>query len=331
MFLKRCKGKRSKNMFAKITGTGSCLPKKVVDNFELAKTVDTSDEWIQTRTGIKARHVAKEETVVSLSIAAAKDAIDDAGIKPEEIDMIIVSTVSSEQLLPCAACEVQAAVGAENAACFDLNSACTGFITAYQMVAAQMKAGLIKTALIIGAECLSNLMDWTDRGTCILFGDGAGAAIVQAKGEGEFQIPARLHANGNKGSVLTCNAGVGEQKAPYGSYVQMDGREIYKFAVKQVPKIIWEVLELVSMETEQIDYFILHQANKRIISSIAKHMHQDVEKFPMNMMSYGNMSSASIPVLLDELNKQGKLKPGMKLIMAGFGAGLTWGGCYLEW
>jgi 3-oxoacyl-[acyl-carrier-protein] synthase-3 len=317
-------------MFAKIAGTGSYLPKKLVDNNELSKTVDTSDEWIRTRTGVCSRHIAEDDTVVSMSIAAAKDAIKDAGIVPEAIEMIIVSTVSSEQLLPCAACEVQAAIGATNAACFDLNAACAGFISAYQVVAAQMKAGMIKTALIIGAECLSNIVDWTDRGTCILFGDGAGAAIVTCKDE-NIQIPAVLQADGSKGAVLSCNSGIGNDKAPYGKYVAMDGREIYKFAVKQVPKVIHQILDQAGHEADEIDYFILHQANKRIIESIAKHLHQDINKFPMNMMENGNMSSASIPVLLDQLNKEGKLKPGMKIIIAGFGAGLTWGGCYLEW
>jgi 3-oxoacyl-[acyl-carrier-protein] synthase-3 len=317
-------------MFAKIAGTGSYLPAKLVDNEELSKTVDTSDEWIRTRTGVCSRHIANEDTVVSMSIAAAKEALLDADVSPEDIDLIIVSTVSSEQLLPCAACEVQAAIGAVNAACFDLNAACTGFISAYQVAAAQMKAGMIKKALLIGAECLSNIVDWTDRGTCILFGDGAGAAVVTCENE-DILIPAILQADGSKGKVLSCNSGIGCEKAPYGKYVYMDGREIYKFAVKQVPKVIQQILKKAECEADEIDYFILHQANKRIIESIAKHLHQDLNKFPMNMMENGNMSSASIPVLLNQLNKQGRLKPGMKVIIAGFGAGLTWGGTYLEW
>lgn len=317
-------------MYAKITGTGSYLPKHRVDNFELSKMVDTNDEWIQSRTGIKARHIAEHDTVVSLSVHAAKEAICDAEIDPAEIDLIIVSSVSAEQILPCTACEVQAAIGAVNAASFDLNAACTGFITAYQMAVSQMKAGLIRTALVIGAECLSNLIDWTDRGTCILFGDGAGAAVITCENS-DIEVPFVLHSDGTKGSALSCSSGFGAGKSPYGKYVFMDGREIYKFAVKKVPELIYEILEKCACSADEIDLFLLHQANERIISSIAKHLHQDFSKFPMNLQENGNISSASIPVLLDDLNKQGKLRPGMKLIAAGFGAGLTWGGMYLEW
>lgn len=317
-------------MYAKITGTGSYLPNHRMDNFELSKLVDTSDEWIQSRTGIKARHIAEHDTVVSLSVRAAKEAICDAEIDPEEIDLIIVSSVSAEQVLPCTACEVQAAIGAVNAASFDLNAACTGFITAYQVAVAQMKAGLIQTALVIGAECLSNLIDWTDRGTCILFGDGAGATVITCENS-DIEVPFVLHSDGTKGHVLSCSSGFGAGKSPYGKFVFMDGREIYKFAVKKVPELIYEILERHGRSADEIDLFLLHQANKRIISSIAKHLHQDLSKFPMNLQENGNISSASIPVLLDDLNKQGKLKPGMKLIVAGFGAGLTWGGMYLEW
>ena len=319
-------------MFAKIAGTGSYLPKRIVDNFELAKTVETSDAWIQTRTGIRTRHIAEEETAADMAVKAARAAVKDAGISPEEIDMIIVSTVSSENVLPCTACEVQAALGAGKASSFDVNAACTGFITAYQIAAGQIKAGLVRTALIIGTECLSNLIDWTDRSTCILFGDGAGAAVLKADGEGEgILIPAVLHSDGTKGNVLTCGAGHGQKKACHGEFVRMDGKEIYMFAVRQVPKVIKEILECSGHTAQEIDYFILHQANRRIVEAIAKRLKQDEAKFPMDMMENGNMSSASIPVLLDTLNRQGKLKPGMKLILAGFGAGLTWGGVYLEW
>ena len=319
-------------MFAKIAGTGSALPERVVDNFEIAQNVDTSDEWIQSITGVRTRHIAGEETAVSLAIDASKEAIKDAGISPEEIDLVIVSTVSAEQLLPCLACEVQAAVGADNAAAFDVNAACTGFITAYQIAVGQMKAGLAKTALIIGTECLSNIVDWTDRGTCILFGDGAGAAVLKADTTCETEIlPMVLHADGRKGGVLTCGSGTGNGKSAYGRYVQMDGKEIYRFAVKEVPMVIKELLSLSGWEAGDVDYFVLHQANRRIIEAIAKRLHLDESRFPMNMMDNGNMSSASIPVLLDSMNKKGMLKPGTRLIIAGFGAGLTWGGTCLTW
>ncbi|OUQ70362.1 3-oxoacyl-ACP synthase [Eubacterium sp. An11] len=319
-------------MFVKIAGTGSFLPERVVDNFEIARMVDTSDEWIQTRTGIRTRHIATDETVAGMATEAAKRAVENAGITPEEIDLIIVSTVSAEQSLPCVACEVQKALGAKGAAALDVNSACSGFITGYQMAAGQIKAGLAKTALVIGSECLSNYVDWTDRGTCILFGDGAGAAILKADCAPEdLRIPCVLHADGSKGDSLTCSLGHGKNKVPYDEYYRMDGRAIFKFAVKKVPEVIHEVLDLSGHTVEEIDYFILHQANKRIIDAIAKRLRQDESKFPMNIMDNGNISSACIPMLLDDMNRKGLLKPGMKLVLAGFGAGLTWGGFYLEW
>ena len=319
-------------MFVKIKGTGSCLPEKVLDNFEISQLVDTNDEWIQSRTGIESRHIAGEETAVSMAAVAAGKALEDAGTKAEEIDLLIVSSVSSEQLLPCTACSVQKEIGAVNAAAFDLNAACSGFIVAYQMAAGQIKAGLSKKALLIGVECLSNIVNWQDRSTCILFGDGAGAAVVSADEEGNIEIPSVLHSNGNRGEVLTCKSPTGKRlDGSLEGYVAMDGREIYKFAVRQVPVVVKEILEKAGKSLEEIDLFVLHQANRRIVEAIAKRLKQPIEKFPMDMMQNGNMSSASIPVLLDELKQAGKLQPGMKIIVAGFGAGLTWGGMYLEW
>ena len=319
-------------MFVKIKGTGSCLPEKVLDNAAISQLVDTNDEWIQSRTGIKSRHIVGKETAVSMAAVAAEKALEDAGITAEEIDLLIVSSVSSEQLLPCTACSVQKELGAVNAAAFDLNAACSGFIVAYQMAAGQIKAGLSKKALLIGVECLSNIVNWKDRGTCILFGDGAGAAVISAEEEGNIEIPSVLHSDGSRGEVLTCKNPTGERKdGSLEGYVAMDGREIYKFAVRQVPVVIDEILKKAEKSVEEIDLFVLHQANRRIMEAIAKRLKQPIEKFPMDMMQNGNMSSASIPVLLDELKKAGKLQPGMKIVVAGFGAGLTWGGMYLEW
>ena len=318
-------------MFVKIKGTGSCLPEKVLDNAAISQLVDTNDEWIQSRTGIKSRHIVGKETAVSMAAVAAEKALEDAGLT-EEIDLLIVSSVSSEQLLPCTACSVQKKLGAVNAAAFDLNAACSGFIVAYQMAAGQIKAGLSKKALLIGVECLSNIVNWKDRGTCILFGDGAGAAVISVEEEGNIEIPSVLHSDGSRGEVLTCKNPTGERKdGSLEGYVAMDGREIYKFAVRQVPAVIDEILEKAEKSVEEIDLFVLHQANRRIVEAIAKRLKQPIEKFPMDMMQNGNMSSASIPVLLDELKQEGKLQPGMKIIVAGFGAGLTWGGMYLEW
>ncbi len=321
-------------MFAKIKGTGSYLPDNVLTNEMLTTMVETSDEWIKSRTGVEQRHIAKTETVAYMASIAAQRALEDAAksaIKAEDIELLIVCTCSAEQMVPCVACEVQTHIGAVNAVCFDINVACTGFITAYQQVAAQMKAGMIKTAMIIGVESLSNMMDFTDRGTCILFGDGAGAAIFTCEDPSNLEIPVILHADGSKGHVLTACSGIGQDKAPYTQKIAMDGKEVFQFAVRKVPAVIKELTKLTDVSLDDIDLFILHQANKRIVEGVAKKLKQDIAKFPMDMMYNGNMSSASIPVLLDELNKADKLRPGMKLIFAGFGAGLTWGGMYLEW
>ncbi len=325
---------KGEKMFFKVTGTGSFLPEKIMDNHEIAHLVDTSDEWIQSRTGIQTRHIVTKETAVSMASLAAKSALENAGISPEDIQLLIVASVSSEQLLPSTACCVQKEIGAVNASAFDLNAACSGFIVACQMAVGQMAAGLVQNALIIGVERLSKIVNWQNRETCILFGDGAGAAVVSFPGTpmDGMGLPFLLHSDGSRGEVLSCKnpAGVPTDVSMDG-YVSMDGREIYKFASRQVPRLIQEILEKAEKSVGEIDYFLLHQANKRIVESIAKRMKQPIEKFPMNLMSNGNMSSASIPVLMDELNRAGKLQPGMKLVIAGFGAGLTWGGMYLEW
>lgn len=307
-------------MIGKICGTGSYVPSEYLDNDDLSQMVDTSDEWIRERTGIVKRHIAKEETTVSMAAKAAKKALELAGVQPEEIDLLLVSTISSNVILPCTACEVQKEIHAVHATCFDLNAACTGFLFAYNTAQAYIANGMSKNALVIGAESLSNLVDWEDRGTCILFGDGAGAAVLRAE-SGEMYA-AVTHSDGEKGDALTCDMG---------AFMKMDGQEVFKFAVRQVPAGISEVLQKNGLSVDDIDYFILHQANRRIVEAVAKRMKVEIEKFPMNLQEYGNTSSASIPLLLDELNRQGKLKKGQKLIFAGFGAGLSWGASILEW
>lgn len=307
-------------MVGKIQGTGSYVPEKVVHNSDLAKTIDTSDEWIRERTGIERRHIIEEDTTVSMAAKAAERALENAGITAQEVDLILLSTVSSNVILPSTACEVQKLIGAVNAVCFDINAACSGFLFALNTAQAYIHAGMIKTALLIGAESLSNIVDWKDRGTAILFGDGAGAVVLSAE-EGTI-FPCVMHSDGVKGDALLC--------AP-DTYVQMDGQAVFKFAVRQVPACIEELLTACDKKPEDIDLFILHQANLRIVEGVAKRLGMDIERFPMNLMEYGNTSSASIPILLDELNREGKLKQEMKLVFAGFGAGLSWGAAYLEW
>ena len=319
--------------------------------------VETSDEWIRERTGIGERHVSVGETVVTLGSEAARKALEQAGKRAEEIDLILVASCSPEQYLPCCACQVQAAIGAVNALAFDVNAACSGFLFALNTADAYLRMGLAENALIIGSEVLSKLVDWTDRGSCILFGDGAGAVVVErCKAESraveEKQIPAAgilgraLHSDGTGGGVLQCDAR--ELTTPYARtsavktdqnqpmddrehFIQMDGQEVYRFATRRVPQCIEEALSDAGLTVPDIDLFVLHQANARIIDAVAKRLHADRKKFPTNLERVGNLSSASIPVLLDELHKQGKLHRGDRIVLAGFGAGLTIGACVMTW
>lgn len=324
-------------MFGKIIGTGSYIPEKIVTNQELAQYVDTSDEWVTERTGVRKRHMMNCETTADMAVKAAKRALDSAGIAADTIDMIIVSSVSSNLLLPNTACFVQEQIGAENAFCFDINAACTGFIMAYNTVQSYMNAGLIETALIIGAEGLSRIVDWSDRATCILFGDGAGAAVIQKNEKAVFETV--MKSDGRKGNALTCSNGFanrrpiivgGEQEKNFSTFVQMDGQEIFRFAVKQVPECINELMSKINVSADEIDMFVLHQANLRILQSIAKRLKMPMEKIPVNVTEYGNTSSACIPMLLDELFRSKKLVSGNKVIMSGFGAGLTLSATYIE-
>lgn len=307
----------------KITGTGSALPEKRITNFDLQKMVETSDEWIRERTGICERRVTqKEETLACLAAKAAENALQMAGKRAEEIDMILVATCSPDDMLPCCACQVQGLIGAKNATAFDLNAACSGFLFGLQTAYAYLQSGMYKNALVIGAEVLSKLVDWTDRSTCVLFGDGAGAALLECSSGPKQFLGFVQGATGEKGMVLSC--------ARTGN-IRMNGQEVYRFAVKQVPQCIEEVLSRTDLQVGDIDLFILHQANVRIIEAVAKRLKADIEKFPVNLDKVGNMSSATIPVLLDELNRQGKIKKGQKVVLSGFGAGLTYGACVLIW
>lgn len=315
-----------------ICGTGSYIPVHTMDNNDIAQLVETNDEWIRERTGVAKRHIIQEETTVSMAADAARKALENGNVSAEEVDLILVSTISSNVILPCAACEVQKAIGAVNATCFDLSAACTGFVFAYNTAVAYLASGMYRTVLIIGSESLSNLTNWKDRGTCILFGDGAGAAVVKAA-EGKL-YRAVTHSDGFKGEALTCTSRHNrnwEEIPLEETYMQMDGQAVFKFAVKRVPEAVKEVLEKNNMTAEEIDYFILHQANKRIVEAVAKRLDVSIDKFPMNLQEYGNTSSASIPILLDEMSRDGRLKKGQKIILAGFGAGLSWGATILEW
>ncbi|MDE7476587.1 MAG: ketoacyl-ACP synthase III [Lachnospiraceae bacterium] len=331
-------------MTIRITGTGSALPEKRVTNFDLEKLVETSDEWIQKRTGIAERRISNGETVSDLAAEACKKALEMAGKSADEVDLILVATCSPELLLPCCACQVQSIIGASGAVAFDLNAACSGFLFALNTAHAYLQTGIYKNALVVGSEVLSKLIDWKDRGTCILFGDGAGAAFVEASAEDIVYDNGRKAgmecmvqgSDGTKGMVLSCeeravhNAFIAEKQTE-NPYVQMDGQEVYKFATKQVPSCIQEALDKAGLTTDDVDWFVLHQANVRIIESVAKRLKADLSKFPMNINQVGNMSSATIPVLLDECNRSGKIKKGDRLVLSGFGAGLTYGASVMVW
>ena len=319
-------------MVGKICGTGSYVPPDVMDNNDLAKIVDTSDEWIRERTGIGKRHIIEEETTSYMAGQAALRAVEQSGIDPSEIELILVATSSSEIVFPCAACEVQKTIGAVHAAGYDLNAACTGFVLAFNTAQAYIGAGIYKTVLVIGADSMSNLVDWSDRGTCILFGDGAGAVLLRAEEGAPVYMAA--HSDGVKGPALT---GMSRHRKDWKiendseSYIHMDGQAVFKFAVRKVPEIIEEVLDRAGIGIDEIDYFVLHQANRRIIEAAAKRLKTDITKFPMNLEEYANTSAATVPILLDEMNREGSLHKGQKIMLAGFGAGLTWAACLFEW
>lgn len=318
----------------KILGTGSSLPQKIVSNDDLAQVMDTSDEWISSRTGIKMRHIAVEETTTSMSVDAAKKALCDASVDAEDIDLIIAATVSPDYIFPTLACEVQAALGAVHATAFDIGAGCSGFLFALATADAYFASGRFQKALIIGAETLSKMMDWSDRSTCVLFGDGAGAAVVSA--EGTQLLSMVQGSDGAGGMALKCDNRPVRNLYRQGAlaqyaFTEMNGSEVYKFAVRTVPKAINEALEKAGISEDEVSLYLLHQANLRIIESVSKRLHQPMDKFPTNLEECGNISAASVPILLDKVRKDGMIGEGDKIVLAGFGAGLTWGACVIEW
>ncbi len=321
----------------KILGSGHFAPHTIVTNDDLSKIVDTNDEWISGRTGIKSRHISDSEETSDLAAKAALDAINDAGINAEDIDMILLATMTPDSMLPNCACMVGTKIGAVNATCFDINAACSGFLFALNTANAYLISGMYKNILVIGAETLSKIVDWSDRSTCVLFGDGAGAMVVTADDNKAYESVSG--SDGSKGNVLTGaatplrNMLTKSETSRNGNenfFMQMDGQDVFKFAVTKVPECINEVLSKIEKKVDDIDLFILHQANVRIISSVAKRLKVTEDKFPINLDRYGNTSAATIPILFDELRKDGKLDDVSRVIMSGFGGGLTWGATYIE-
>lgn len=318
-------------MSFRILGTGSYVPPTVVTNDDLAKLVDTNDEWITARTGIKRRHVSTGETASEMAAKAAAAALESSGVQPEELDLILCATVSGEYIVPNMACLVQRAIGASCAA-FDLNGACSAFLFLLETAAAYFATGRYQKILVIGTEQMSRILDWTDRSTCILFGDGA-AGMVLAPGE-DYLGSHMTVMGGEEVLNLPTKKGVspfftGEDIRPY---VHMNGSETYKFATRAVPAEIYALLEQCGVEQSQIDWVVCHQANSRIIDAAARRL-KDIprEKFLVNIQDYGNTSAASIPLLLDEYNRKGCFKKGDLIILAAFGGGLSSTACLIRW
>ncbi len=328
----------SKLYNAGIIGTGSCLPPKIVTNEDLEKIVDTSDEWIVSRTGIKKRRVADENTATSdLATVAARRALDDAGLKPSDIDMIIVATVTPDMNFPSTACLVQANLGAEHCPAFDIEAACSGFLYGFILASQFIATGAYENILVIGAECLSKFLNWKDRNTCVLFGDGAGAAVVSRVDEKFGILSHCMGADGEGGKHLILEAGGSRKPASFETvknelhYVQMEGSEVFKFAVRIMAKASEEAVSLAGLTKADVDFLVPHQANIRIIEGARKRLNLPKEKVYINLDRYGNMSAASVPVALDEASRTKAIKKGDRIVLVAFGGGLTWASCMLRW
>lgn len=308
----------------RIAATGRALPSRVVTNEDMAKIVDTSDAWIVSRTGIRQRRFCEGESSADLAARAARQAMERAGIGPEQVCAVVVCTVSPDSLAPSMGCLVQKRLGLpESAACFDLNVGCTGFVYGLQVVRGLLMQDGRKYALLIGAEALSRITDFTDRATCVLFGDGAGCAAVALDDARPYY--SSLGARGDEEALYV--------EGPGGCppHIHMDGQAVFRFAVEAVPRCVRDLLDQAGLEPGDVDWYVPHQANRRIIQSAAKRLKVPEERFYQNMERYGNTSAASIPIALDEMARLGLLKPGQKVVLVGFGAGLTWGGALLEW
>lgn len=315
-------------MGIKIEGTGKSLPKNIVTNGKLSETVDTSDEWISSRTGIRQRHFVTEETNAEMAAKAAEEAMKAANITADKIGCCIVATFTPDQVTPSVACHVQKLLNLpEDIMAYDMNAACTGFLYGLKTVYGLLLQQPDKYALLIGSEVISKYLNFEDRTTCVLFGDGAGAAVIRLSDKHNFHC-----VTGCRGDIEVINCpGVSKNKTDPQSHIAMEGKEVFRFAVDAVQKCIHEILEESQLELADIDYVVCHQANERIISYVYKKLNAPSEKFFMNLQEYGNTSAASIPIALDDMAKQGLLKEGVKTLCVGFGAGLTWGGALLEW
>jgi 3-oxoacyl-[acyl-carrier-protein] synthase-3 len=308
-------------IYTRITGTGSYLPEKILTNQDMEKLIDTSDSWIVERTGIRERHVAtSEETVASMGGAAARHAMAAAGVSANEIDMIIVATCTPDTAMPSTACLIQEALGAGTCPAFDVNAACSGFSYALAMADQFIRSGSVRCALVVGSEKLSSIIDWNDRGSCILFGDGAGAVVLQPS-ETPGILSTHLHADGRYKHLLYTES----------SLIRMEGREVFKIAVSQLEQMATHTLEANGMTGEQLDWLVPHQANLRIIQAVAKKLNMSMDRVVVTLDKHGNTSSASIPLALDAAVRDGRIQRGQLLLLESFGAGFTWGSALIRY
>ena len=321
-----------------IVGTGFYVPEKILTNFDLGKMVDTTDEWIRTRTGIRERRIAADDQATSdLAVEAGRKALEDANVEPDEVDSIIVATLSPDMPFPPTACLVQHKLGIKHACAFDIEAACSGFIYALSVADSLIKAGNRKITLLIGSEVFSRIVDWNNRNTCVLMGDGAGAVVLREVENGKGILSTHLDADGSGADLLKQPAGGSRLPASYETvkqglhYFKMEGNEVFKLAVKIMSESAITALKKAALSKKDMDWLIPHQANSRIIQSIAKRLSLPVEKVIVNLDKYGNTTAASIPIALDEAVKEGKIKEGHIVVLTAFGSGLTWGASVIRW
>ena len=325
----------SERIYARIAGTGSYLPAKVLTNDDLAKIVDTSDEWIATRTGIRERHIAADgETTGDLAYHAAVRAMEAAGIGADELDLIVLGTTTPDLVFPSTACLLQHRLGANGCGAFDVNAACSGFLYALSVADKFIKSGDAKTVLVVGSETLTRMVDWTERTTCVLFGDGAGAVVLKADTETGI-LSTHLHADGGKKELLWNPVGVSvgfnENEKNAGVRIRMAGSDVFKYAVKALDSVVEETLEANGLDRHDIDWLIPHQANLRIIEATAKRLDMPMERVVVTVDRHGNTSSGSVPLALDEAVRSGKVQRGQLVLLEAFGGGFTWGSALLRY
>ncbi|NOX20764.1 MAG: ketoacyl-ACP synthase III [Nitrospirae bacterium] len=323
---------------AKIIGTGSYLPKKVLTNFDLEKMVDTSDEWIRERTGIRERRIAdKQEAASDLALMASKEALKAAGIKPKELDLILVATVSPDMILPSTACILQHKLGIKNIPAFDINAACSGFIYALSVADSFIRSGVYSRVLVVGAEVLSRITDWKDRTTCVLLGDGAGAVVLEKTKGKRGILSVNIYADGSMWDLLHVPAGGSRMPATKETvqkrlhFIKMRGNETFKVAVRTLERLVVDTLKENGVKPDELSLLIPHQANHRIIAATAKRLGLGLDRVMLTLDRHGNTSAASIPLALDEAVRTGRIKEGDYILLEAFGGGLTWGSALIKW